>query len=78
MVTNPDVFPYIKGIHLKKLPIKNVSEEIQQKFVGIVDEILDGNSTDKEMELKRTIDKLTYEIYELPPESIELIEQFHE
>jgi hypothetical protein len=25
MITNPDVFPYIKGIHLKELPIKIVT-----------------------------------------------------
>jgi hypothetical protein len=41
MITNPDVFPYIKGIHLKKLPLKfplHKTDEI--KFETIVNYIL--------------------------------------
>ena len=34
MITNADVFPYIKGIHLKKLPIKFPSD--LSKFVSLV------------------------------------------
>lgn len=37
MITNPDVFPYIKGIHLKKLPIKFLKIENHKfNFVNCV------------------------------------------
>lgn len=32
MITNPDVFPYIKGIHLKQLPIKQFSPKQAAAF----------------------------------------------
>jgi hypothetical protein len=37
MITNPDVFPYIKGIHLKKLPLKFPKNQLdEKKFETIV------------------------------------------
>ncbi len=38
MITNPDVFPYIKGIHLKKLPLKfPKNEKEKQNFLVCVE-----------------------------------------
>jgi hypothetical protein len=67
MITNADVFPYIKGIHLKKLPIK-FPKDIS-KFVSLVRYI---NFTKKEeFELSKLIstyfeqiiDGMVYELY---------------
>lgn len=83
MITNADVFPYIKGIHLKKLPIKKISPEAQQPFIDLVDQILEITSaTDynpknppvKQKELERQIDKLVYKLYGLTEEEIEIVE----
>ena len=36
MITNPDVFPYIKGIHLKQLPLKHPSQIAVALFEKLV------------------------------------------
>lgn len=72
MITNPDVFPYIKGVHLKKLPLQfpiNKADEI--KFETIVNYILFIKSQ-KHIETKdllmpsyfiQIIDGMVYELY---------------
>jgi len=52
MITNPDVFPYIKGIHLKKLPLKleypftpalgTMSDIIQYSRIKLFEEVTNG------------------------------------
>ncbi|MFQ5531080.1 MAG: Eco57I restriction-modification methylase domain-containing protein [Candidatus Nanoarchaeia archaeon] len=84
MITNADVYPYIKGIHLKKLPIKDISKEEQKPFIKIVDQILSiTKSKDylenkqkqaKVKELQDKIDKLVYKLYGLTEEEIKIVE----
>jgi hypothetical protein len=86
MITNPDVFPYIKGIHLKKLPLKEVDIKLQEPFIDIVDKILTlTDSTDyktnhskqsKVKEYERQIDQMVYKLYGLTEEEIKIVENF--
>ena len=70
MITNPDVFPYIKGIHLKKLPLKfpkTKSEiEIFSTLVSYVN-FLKQVGKDDLIFFERLIDVIVYELY-LPNE----------
>ena len=76
MITNADIFPYIKGIHLKKLPFKfpiNESEEfrIEELVQEIQDKKIKSINTDI---LETQINILIYKIYELEYEEILVIE----
>lgn len=87
MITNPDVFPYIKGIHLKKLPLKEVDNEYQQSFIDIVEKILklsessdyinNSGKKSKVKEFERQIDQIVYELYRLTKEEIKIVEGFN-
>jgi hypothetical protein len=85
MITNPDVFPYIKGIHLKKLPLKELESECQRSFVTIVDKILIFTERDdflanaskqaKVKECEHEINQMVYKLYGLIKEEIDIIEK---
>ena len=73
MITNADVFPYIKGIHLKKLPIKN--NNYQEVLSNLVIKVIESkkentNTTD----LEQQIDNLVYKLYELTYEEVLVVE----
>ena len=72
MITNADVFPYIKGIHLKKLPIKINNNVINEEIIDCVIEIEKLPSTLKENSIK--IDLLTYKLYDLNYYEVKLID----
>ena len=78
MVTNPDVFPYIKGIHLKVLPIRTPSEKTESAIVRLVTEIINAKikSSDRDTSaLEREIDQQVYALYGLTPEEIQIVEE---
>ena len=84
MITNANVFPYIKGIHLKKFPIKKISLIEQNFFVHIVNKILNitfspdydcKNPSQSQKELEKEIDQLTYKVYNLTNDEIKIIEE---
>ncbi len=77
MITNPDVFPYIKGIHLKLLPIRTPSKETQADIIKLVNKILAAKQRDRETgasALEREIDQLVYTLCGLTPEEIQVVE----
>jgi len=86
MITNPDVFPYIKGIHLKKLPLKELEIEYQRPFIAIVERILTITESDdflasvskqaKVKEYESEINQMVYKLYGLTKEEIQIIESF--
>lgn len=72
MITNADVFPYIKGIHLKRLPIKLNNDKIINKISNLVDEIIE-----KQIDLEKyidLIDLLIYKVYSLSYKDIKVID----
>ena len=40
LITNADVFPYIKGIHLKKFPFPIITDEDAKVIIDLVDTIV--------------------------------------
>lgn len=78
-----DIFPRIKKEDFIKLPIKLISPESQKPFIEKVDKILEiakqsfydpKNPPKEQLELEKEIDEMVYELYELSPEEIELVE----
>ena len=73
-VTNPDIYPYIKGIHLKQLPIVfNGIETISAISKRILQQKRrnpESDTTDMEDE----IDKKIYELYGMTKEEIKIVE----
>lgn len=65
MITNPDVFPYIKGIHLKKLPIKFPKNESDSaNFIRCVDYLHHLNKQTPAFQFfYRLLNSMVYEIY---------------
>lgn len=84
MITNPDIFPYIKGIHLNKLPLKNIKHDLQGPFIKLVKKILAVTKDDDYLEnqakqkkvhqYERKINKLVYNLYGLTKKEIKIIE----
>jgi hypothetical protein len=71
------VFPQVKLTHVKKLPLFVASSEQQAPIVKLVDEILAVKSRDINAntdELEREIDRLIYQLYDLTPDEIEIVE----
>lgn len=72
---------------LSEIPIKEISHDYQQIFIKLVDQILfiTGHkgyidNTDKQaqvQDLQKKIDQLVYQLYELTPEEIEIVENFN-
>ena len=73
MITNADVFPYIKGIHLKKLPVKLPEE--QSHFAIIVNQILEEKKLgDNTSEREHQVNVMIYHLYELSYEEASVID----
>jgi len=78
MITNPDIFPYIKGIHLKKLPLKDIDNAAQQPYINLVDQILAKKNSNPDADtsnLEHKIDELAYKLYGLADEEVKIIEE---
>lgn len=83
-----DLHPQILISDLKKLPIKKISSSKQKPFINLVNKIISItrdddylDNADKQAKVKKLeeqIDKLVYELYELTPEEIEIVEAFNE
>ena len=77
MITNPDVFPYIKGIHLKKLPIKFPNTKDDEKtFENLVLKITEMKikNQDTTSDINK-LNQLVYELYGLTEDEIRIVEE---
>lgn len=73
-----DVFPRLKKEQLVEIPIPIISIEQQKQIADIVDQILfekKANPNTDTSILEYEIDKLVYQLYNLTPEEIAIIEQ---
>ncbi|MBM4136866.1 MAG: class I SAM-dependent DNA methyltransferase, partial [Nitrospira sp.] len=64
-------------IFIEQLPILKIPETKQQPFISLVDQILAAKKKDPNAvtsALERQIDKLVYELYELTPEELDIVE----
>lgn len=72
-----DIFPQVRISSVENLPIKLASEEVQNKFIEKVNQIIKLKQTDNQTDttiLERQIDKMVYELYDLTEEEIGVIE----
>ena len=73
MMTNADVFPYIKGIHLKKMPIKN---NIDFNFEIVVNRIIEGKKNKEDTTvLEDRVDVMIFKLYELTYEEVLIVDE---
>lgn len=62
---------------LSEIPIKIISENEQQKYIQIVDRIIELKKLDKDtQDLENKIDEMVYDLYELTEEEKELVRGF--
>ncbi len=70
------VFAQVKIVILKNLPIKIIQKNEQEKFVNIINEILENKKTRKKTELlENQIDKMVYKLYNLTKLEIKTVEE---
>ncbi|MGE0792981.1 MAG: TaqI-like C-terminal specificity domain-containing protein [Candidatus Woesearchaeota archaeon] len=88
IITGHKKQPQIRAKGIKELPIKKISPEQQKPFIQLVDQILsitkdedylkNPDKQSKVRKLEKEINKLVYELYELTPEEIKIVEEFNE
>lgn len=73
-----DDFTQITLSELRNLPIPNIPLEAQQPFIKLVDKILKAKEKDPKADtlaLETEIDQLVYQLYNLSPEEIAIVEE---
>ena len=76
LITNADVFPYIKGVHLKMLPLPYLNGEIESKLSNLVDVIIQCNKIGSDTsQISDAINLLVYQLYGLSDTEIKSVEQ---
>ena len=76
--TNADVFPYIKGIHLKQFPLPPQDRTEAVKITVLVNTILSKKKQNPQADTsaeENAIDKLIYQLYGLSEDEIKQIEK---
>ena len=76
LITNADVFPYIKGVHLKMFPLPHLSDGIESELSDLVDLIIQHKKQNIDTSvICNKIDALVYQLYGLTDVEIKIIEQ---
>lgn len=76
LITNADVFPYIKGVHLKMFPLPHLSDGIESELSDLVDSIIQHKKQNIDTSvICNKIDALVYQLYGLTDAEIKIIEQ---
>ena len=76
LITNADVFPYIKGVHLKMFPLPHLSDGIESELSDLVDSIIQHKKQNIDTSvICNKIDVLVYQLYGLTDAEIKIIEQ---
>ena len=76
LITNADVFPYIKGVHLKMFPLPHHSDGIESELSNLVDSIIQHKKQNIDTSvICNKIDALVYQLYGLTDAEIKIIEQ---
>lgn len=76
LITNADVFPYIKGVHLKMFPLPHLSDGIESELSDLVDSMIRCKKQNIDTSvICNKIDALVYQLYGLTDVEIKIIEQ---
>ena len=73
-----ELFPKIRIVQAKKLPILIASKDKQQPIISLVDQILSAKKTNHSADtsaLEREIDRLVYGLYGLTEEEVKVVEK---
>ncbi len=71
------VFAEVKPINVRKLPIIKCSNDKQKNLIKLVDQILNAKKQNPAVDttnLESQIDQLVYQLYNLTPEEIKIVE----
>jgi endonuclease III len=63
---------------LSEIPVKRIPRDKQKPLITLVDKILSAKQRDAEADttsLEREIDRLVYDLYELTPAEIKVVEE---
>ena len=73
--SDTDLFPKIRILQVKDLPIKTLTPEAQIPFITIVDKILLGKNAGEDTRAwEEEIDRMVYGLYELSEAEIAVVE----
>ena len=76
LITNADIFPYIKGVHLKIFPLPHHNDGIESELSNLVDSIIQYKKQNIDTSvICNQIDALVYQLYGLTDAEIKIIEQ---
>lgn len=76
MITNPDVFPYIKGIHLKRLPLKfPMDDSAEQNLISLIT-VIEQKKKNKENTVNEIskLNFLVFKLYNLTYDEVKVID----
>jgi hypothetical protein len=70
-----NIFPQVRISSVENLPIKNCTKQFQQPIITLVDQILIAKQNGEDTTtLETQIDQLVYQLYNLTPEEIKIVE----
>ena len=76
LITNADVFPYIKGVHLKMFPLPQVSDEVVNELSDLVSNIIENKKLNLDTSsLEFKVNMIVYKLYGLTEAEIKVIEE---
>ena len=76
LITNADVFPYIKGVHLKMFPLPQVSDEVENELSDLVSNIIENKKLNLDTSsLESKVNMIVYKLYGLTEAEIKMIEE---
>ena len=76
LITNADVFPYIKGVHLKMFPLPQVSDEVENELSDLVSNIIENKKLNLDTSsLEFKVNMIVYKLYGLTEAEIKMIEE---
>lgn len=76
LITNADVFPYIKGVHLKSFPLPQLSYRMQKYIANKVDQLLgaiENDNSELANRIKRELDIDVFHLYGLTYEEVLIV-----
>ena len=75
LITNADVFPYIKGVHLKMLPLPNLNKDGERKLAYLVDTVIQSKKEELDtLMVENKIDLMVYHLYGLTYDEVLIVD----
>lgn len=75
LITNADVFPYIKGVHLKMLPLPNLNNDGERRLAYLVDTVIQSKKEELDtLMVENKIDLMVYHLYGLTYDEVLIVD----